>query len=183
MATATVVQPSSAYPASASYSSNYPPSGSSMITSADSRRSADDGDSSKRQSLPSISEVISNTKSSSYTPTAQTNPQPSNSFPSPFSGPPRTYGEAEKHSSTQSMRQTTSFAPSREPLSSFADSPRNSYNSRPALPSPADRRASPSTKPELPPHHYPHEPPQDHRPLNGGYPQQAPQSASASAAN
>jgi hypothetical protein len=180
MATATVVQPSSAYPASAPYSSNYPPSGSSMITSAEPRRPADDGDSSKRQSLPSLSEVISSTKSTPYAPSPQSSmQQPSNSFPSPFSGPPRTYGETEKHTPSQPLRPTTSFAPSREPLSSFADSPRNSYNSRPGLPSPAD-----PTKPEIPPHHYPHEPPKDHRPMNGAtYPQQAPQSASTPTAS
>ncbi|KAL6866095.1 hypothetical protein ACO1O0_002195 [Amphichorda felina] len=183
MATATLLHPSTTYPPP-SYSSGYPqPSSSGMIASADSRRSAEDSDHSKRQSLPSISEVISGAKSNQYPSSASSSIQPNTGFPSPFSGPPRSYGEAEKHPSPQSHRPASTYPPGREPLSSFADSPRTSFNSRPGLPPVSDRRPSPSIKPELPPHHYPHDSQKDHRTLNGGYPHPPAPPASSSASS
>ena len=103
MATATLLHPSASHPPQPSYSS-YPPSGSNMATSTDSRRPAEDSDPSKRHSLPPISEVLS-TKSNQYPPPASSNIPPSTGFPSPFgAGPPRPYGEAEKHPSPQTHR-------------------------------------------------------------------------------
>jgi hypothetical protein len=183
MATATLLHPSTTHTPQPSYSS-YPPSGSNMATSTDSRRPAEDSDPSKRHSLPPISEVLS-AKSNQYPQPAPSNIPPSTAFPSPFgAGPPRPYGEPEKHPSPQTHRAPASYPPGREPLSSFADSPRTSFSGRPGLPPvAADRRPSPSNKPDGPPHRYPHDAQKDHRSLNGAYPHPPVPSASTSASS
>lgn len=171
MATATVLHPSStSYPPPPSYSSGYSQPGSNMISAAEPRKNPEDNDPAKRQSLPSISEVISGAKSTQYPPPTPANLQSSSSFPSPFAGPLRSYAEAEKRSSPQPLRSATSYPSRQEPHSSFTDSPRASFTSRPNLPSVSERRPSPTAKAELPTHHYPHDSPKDPRSLNGGYP-------------
>lgn len=197
MATATLLHPSSGYPSPANpYPSGYPPPAPTMISSVDSRRSlADDADHSKRQSLPSISEVISNTKSASYSnpppPPPTSAIQPSSNYSSSFPTSLRPYGDSDsKHSSPQTSHPPPpAFPPQQQPpaqrehLPSFADSPRSSFSAggRHSLPAASDRRSSPSVKAEYPPshpppHHYASEPQQqrDHRapapPVNGAYP-------------
>jgi uncharacterized protein YueI len=171
MATATVLHPPSSYPPPpTSYSSAYPQSVSNMISTVDARKN-DDMDPLKRQSLPSISEVISGTKP--YPPpTSSSTQQPGTSFPSPFtSGASRSFTETEKQPSPQSLRSGSSAYPSRhEATSSFADSPRQPFNGRPGLPPVPDRRPSPATKHEIPPPHHLSDSHSDSRSLNGGYP-------------
>ncbi|KAF4122661.1 ZnF GATA [Geosmithia morbida] len=194
MATATLLHPSSGYPSPAnpypSGPSGYPPP-TSMISSVDPRRPlSEESDPSKRQSLPSISEVISNTKSTQYANPPPPPPpppaiQPPSNYSSPFPTSLRSYAEADKqpqHPSPQSSHPPPSFPPApppqREHLPSFTDSPRSSFNGRHSLPAVADRRSSPSVKSEYPPHPYAGEPQRDHRPVNGGpspYPPPPPQ--------
>lgn len=145
-----------------------------MISTVEARKN-DEMDSLKRQSLPSISEVISGTKSYPPPPPTTTAQQPSTSFPSPFSsGASRSFTDTEKQPSPQSMRSASSAYPSRhEATSSFTDSPRQQpYSGRPSLPPVPDRRPSPVNKHEIPPPHHLSDPHKDARSMNGGYSQQ-----------
>ncbi|KHN94332.1 GATA-type sexual development transcription factor NsdD [Metarhizium album ARSEF 1941] len=160
MATATVLAPSSHYPQS-SYSS-YPQhssgaapppllnSAANMISS-EHRRSADEKDQPGRQSLPSISEVISATRSGQYGPPTQTNMQPGSGLPSPFTSAQRPYLESEKHS-PQQLHTPSAYPPRQENLPAFTDSPRPPFNGRHSLPPVSDRRQIPPTKPDFPQH-------------------------------
>ncbi|KAK7215442.1 hypothetical protein V2G26_003445 [Clonostachys chloroleuca] len=163
MATATLLHPTSSFPPPQPYS--YPHHNPSMISPTESRN--EDSDSSKRQSLPSISEVISGAKQP-YAP-QQSNVQPSPSSFSPFSSNSRSYSEPEKHAPPPQAPLPPppgSYSASRqEPLPPFSGSPRLPYNGRPGLPPVSDRRTSPPIKSELP--HHMQDQPKDHRPLNG----------------
>ncbi|OAQ70700.1 GATA-type sexual development transcription factor NsdD [Pochonia chlamydosporia 170] len=180
MATATVLAPSAHYPQASSYS-NYPPHQSGTtpapapsnptgnMISSDHRRSSDEKEQSGRQSLPSISEVISGARPGQFPPPAQPNIQPGSSLPSPFATPaPRPYPESEKHSPQQ--LHTSTYPPRQEPLPAFADSPRPPFNGRHSLPPVSDRRATPPTKSDLPQHRLadPQQQPDPHGP-NGAY--------------
>ncbi|OAA45697.1 GATA-type sexual development transcription factor NsdD [Metarhizium rileyi] len=158
MATATVLAPSSHYPQSSSYSSypqhqpgTAPPptqssnSGGNMISS-EHRRPSDDKEQSGRQSLPSISEVISGTRPGQFPPAQPTG----SSLPSPFVPTPRSYSEAEKQS-PQQLHTSSTYPPRQENLPAFVDSPRPPFNGRHSLPPVTDRRQTP-TKPEFPQH-------------------------------
>lgn len=186
MATATVLAPSAHYPpqptAYSSYPQRQPPSVASpspasvpvAMISGDHRRPPDEKDHSSRQSLPSISEVISGARPGQYVST-QPNIQPGSNLPSPFTPGPRPYAEPEKLS-PQAIHASSAHPPRQENLPSFADSPRVPFNSRHSLPPVSDRRPTPPVKPELPPQHRPSEPqqPSDHHASNGSYTQAPP---------
>lgn len=177
MATATLISPSTHYPPQPSFSSAYPHSHSnstssiSNMMSTEPRKPLDDNESANRQSLPSISEVISGTKQNSYPPAPPSAVQPNSGLPSPFAPAPRSYPESEKHSSPQPLHPSSSYAPRQEPLPTFTNSPRAPFSSRPPLPPVADRHPSPPSKPDGPLQHHLHEqkPPEPHHPLNGVY--------------
>ncbi|KAI6782100.1 GATA-type sexual development transcription factor NsdD [Emericellopsis cladophorae] len=180
-ATATVLQPAGAYPPAPSYSSTYTNQAGGMMPLADARRG--DGleptEAAKRQSLPSLSEVIN--KNPDYPrphpPSAGPAPpatsiQPGTNFPSPYapSGSLRSYADSSsKHTSPQNMRSASTYPPRPEPLSSFAESPRPALNGRPILPPVPSRRPSPPQHHDVT-HSYGTEQPKDPRQsVNGVY--------------
>jgi hypothetical protein len=154
MTTATLPKPSRPYPPAPP--SSYPsyPQSSSGTTLNDSRKTTDDSDPSKRQSLPSISEVISGKPGRYPQPSASSAIPPPSSFPSHYSSnpppppppPPHAYQDSDTHPS-----QPMPALPGRqEPMSSYSGSPRPSFTGRAGLPAVSDRRPSPPGKPELP---------------------------------
>ncbi|KAH6959952.1 hypothetical protein BKA56DRAFT_500346, partial [Ilyonectria sp. MPI-CAGE-AT-0026] len=122
-----------------------------MISSVETRKPADDNEPSNRQSLPSISEIISAAKPGPYPPTPSSSLQPNSSLPSPFAPASPLYPEAEKHSPPHTLHPTLSFPPRQDALPA-SDSPRPSFGSRPSLLPASDRRLSPSLQPGVPPH-------------------------------
>ncbi|KAI5462650.1 hypothetical protein BGZ63DRAFT_423887 [Mariannaea sp. PMI_226] len=172
MATATLITPSAHYqpqPSYPTYSHSSAASISNMISSSEPRKSVDENESSNRQSLPSISEVIQGAKPGHY-PT-HSSIQPSPGLPSPFSSGPRSFSEADKHNSPQPLH-PVSFPPRQDALPTFTDSPRPPFNNRPSLPPVTDRRPSPTSKPDLPSQHHHSEQqkvPEPHHSMNGAY--------------
>ncbi|KND86647.1 hypothetical protein TOPH_08710, partial [Tolypocladium ophioglossoides CBS 100239] len=170
MATATILAPSVHYPPqSFSGYAQHSAAGAntaSMISS-ESRRSSDDNESSNRQSLPSISEVISGTRPGQYPPPAQSSMQPGSSLPSSFTQATHQYPESDKHASPQPLHPASSFPQRQETLPAFVDSPRPPFNGRHSLPPVSDRRPTPPTKSELSPQHP--QKPSDSHPPNGAY--------------
>ncbi|OAA57723.1 sexual development transcription factor NsdD [Cordyceps fumosorosea ARSEF 2679] len=180
MAAASVLTPSSHYQPPSFAASTYPPQSSSansptpaMISSSEPPRRAPDDNSSPpeapaRQSLPSISEVISGTGRGPYPPPpahGSLPPQPgSGGLPSPFAPPSRQYNDSDKHSRSPQPLHPASFPPRQDAIPAFADSPRPPFSGRPGLPPVTDRRPTPPGKPDGPSHH-------DHRSISGGYPQ------------
>ncbi|KAK1778047.1 hypothetical protein QBC45DRAFT_170821 [Copromyces sp. CBS 386.78] len=140
MATATLINPSSQYHSHSFSHGGYHPSSSAsipaMISPVDSRRTSDESENPHRQSLPSISEVISGTKPTSYPPHAPISLPPTQSLPSPFapSGPPRSY-DVDKHPSPRALHPSSGF-PHPDPLPAFSDPARPSLSSRPPPPPP-----------------------------------------------
>ncbi|KAK5658542.1 hypothetical protein OQA88_1934 [Cercophora sp. LCS_1] len=144
MATAALVSPGGPYHPHhshhSSFSSGYPhsapPTGMPMISPLDFRRASDDSEPPQhhRQSLPSISEVISGTKPTQYAAAAPAPLPPSGSLPSPFSTapPPRPFGDvgSDKNPSPRTLHPASSFPPPNT-LPAFSDP------SRPALSRPA----------------------------------------------
>ncbi|GAB0134433.1 hypothetical protein EsDP_00002806 [Epichloe bromicola] len=182
MAAATVLTPSSHFPPQPPLYPNYqhhqfeapppPPTASaaaSNMISSEHRRSSDDKEQPGRQSLPSISEVICGTRPSQYPP-SQSSMQPALSLPSPFPPASRQFAEPEKHS-PQPLQTASSFPSRQENMPAFAESPRLPFNARHSLPPVIDRRSTPPTKSELPPHHRLTEPPSTSEPntTNGAY--------------
>ncbi|KAM4066132.1 GATA zinc finger domain-containing protein [Hirsutella rhossiliensis] len=87
MATATVLAPSAHYPSytpTFSQHSSASTVNSSAMISSEPRRHPEDNDSPNRQSLPSISEVISGTRPAQYPPHSQSNMAPGSGLPSSF---------------------------------------------------------------------------------------------------
>lgn len=179
MATATVLAPSAHYPSyTLSYSQHSSASSvnSSTMISSEPRRHSDDNDSASRQSLPSISEVISGARPPQYPPHSQPTMAPGSGLPSSFHQSVHQsvhqYADSDKHPSPQPMHPTSSFAQRQDTLPpAFVDSPRLPFNGRHSLPPVTDRRPTPPTKPEIPPQHshkpsdngaYPHPPPTSH---------------------
>ncbi|KFA46680.1 hypothetical protein S40293_08086 [Stachybotrys chartarum IBT 40293] len=184
MATATILASGASYqtqqPYAPAYSHPPGPSISNMISPTEPRKPVDGNDTLNRQSLPSLSEVISGAKPGQLPPPGPPGPptmQPGSGLPSPFVPAQRHYPEADKHS-PQSIHPTASFPRSEHP-STFTDSPRVPFNGRPGLPPVSDRRPSPPTKHELPPHHL-HESQKTAEPhhVNGGYSHPPPPAAS-----
>lgn len=130
-----------------SYSSGYPPSAPAtnsmpgMISPVEPRRASNESEPSHphRQSLPSISEVISGTKSSYAPPSAAPVP-PAQTLPSPFSAapPPRPFGDVgvpDRNSSPRALHPPPSSAYQRpEALPAFSDPARPAVTSRPVPP-------------------------------------------------
>lgn len=181
MAAASVLAPNAHYPPQpypTSYS--HPPSSGPTVAnmiSSEPRRPSPDNESSTRQSLPSISEVISGARPGQYPPPAHPPLQPGASLPSPFAPSARQYPEADKHSS-QPLH-PAAFPPRQESHAAYSDSPRAPFsNGRPGLPPPvSERRSTPPTKHDAHPlpHHMAEPPkPSDHRSLNGVYSQPPP---------
>ncbi|KJZ78734.1 hypothetical protein HIM_02125 [Hirsutella minnesotensis 3608] len=159
MATATVLAPSAHYP-QPSYSTSFSQHSSaststaSTMISSEQRRTSNENDAPNRQSLPSISEVISGARPGQFPPPAQSD-MPSSSLPSPFTQGGHQYSDADKHSSPQPLHPAASYAQRSEGLPAFVDSPRPPFNGRHSLPPVADRRPTPPTKSEIPPQHAP----------------------------
>lgn len=165
MATATLISPSNPYhghhtPFSSGHhhSSASGPSIAGMISPVEPRRHSDDNETSQRQSLPSLSEVISGAKPSPFPPSqsASTVSGSMHSFPSTYSsGPPRTFPEPPL-SDKQSPRalHPNSFGPRPEPLPSFSESARpppfTSRHAPPPISSFSGPQPSPPIKPEHP---------------------------------
>lgn len=142
MATAALVSPGGPYHSHhSSFSSAYPHSAPptampGMISPVDSRRASDDSEGPHRQSLPSISEVISGAKAAPYPPNAPAPLPPSGSLPSPFStAPPRPFGDigSDKNPSPRTLHPASSFPPQPNTLPAFSD-PARPAHSRPAPP-------------------------------------------------
>ena len=178
MATATLITPSAHYQPQPSFSSGYPhhtgASIANMISSVDPRKPSDD-EPPNRQSLPSISEVISSVKTGPFVqsmlnrgedrsykaPSSSTQP---GSLPSPFAPASRPHPDAENHASPQTLH-PASFPSRQDTLPAFSDSPRPPFSSRPPLPPVSDRRPSPPTMSDIPP-------PQRHIPEQQKLPEQ-----------
>jgi hypothetical protein len=143
MATA-LVSSSAPYQHHAPYNSGYPHSApptsiAAMISPVEPRRPSDEPEpaQSHRQSLPSISEVISGAKPVQFSapPPAQL-PSPQG-LPSPFtSAPSRPFGEvpADKNSSPRALHPSSSGYPGPETLPAFSDPARPALASRPVPP-------------------------------------------------
>ncbi len=146
----------------------------SMISSSEPRRAADDSSSEApaRQSLPSISEVISGARQqysphhSSHSSHSSMTPQPSSgALPSPFL-PFLQYPGSDKHSHSPQPLHQASFPSRQDSSPAYAESPRPPFNGRPGLPPVTNRRPTPPGKPDgYGPVHY------DHRSVSGGNPQ------------
>ncbi|KAK3325823.1 hypothetical protein B0H66DRAFT_529844 [Apodospora peruviana] len=151
MATAALISPSGPYhphhphhhPHTSSFSS-YPHSAPvasipSMISPVDSRRTSDDSDTTHRQSLPSISEVISGSKPAAYPPQVPTSMPQTQSLPSPFasSAPSRSFGDvgSDKNPSPRTLHPTSGY-PRPDALPAFSDPARPAMSTRPAPPPP-----------------------------------------------
>lgn len=179
MAAASVLTPISHYPTQASNfsSSAYPqphqhsPSNSStMISSSEQRRAPDESEAPSRQSLPSISEVISGARPGQFPPPSHQSGQSSSGLPSPFASHNRQYPEHEKHHSSPQPLHPASFTPRQDAIPAFSESPRPTFSGRPGFPV-SDRRPTPPGKPDGPPHPQSHNEP---RSVSGSYPQPPP---------
>jgi hypothetical protein len=175
MAAATVLPPGHHYPPQSSFAHHHPhhsgPSISNMISPGDMRKPHDGSDSPNRQSLPSLSEVISGTKPAAYPPSAPGNMQPGSGLPSPFvSSSARPYPDSDKHSPPQPLHPTASYPNRQESMPAFP-SPRPPFSGRPGLPPVSERRPTPPSKRELPPSHHIGEPPKpmESHPMNGSH--------------
>ena len=175
MAAAGVLAPSSHQP-QPSYSIGYSHPGSGadvdkMISSSEPRRQPEEHDAPSRQSLPSISEVISSTKREPYPHAPPPSMQPGSSLPSPFPPTSRPFPDAEPRRSPQPLPPVPAYPSRQEPLAAFTSSPRPPpFNSRPTLP-PVSDRPNPIAKSDLSPRHHPSEsqkPPESHA-VNGSY--------------
>jgi len=129
---------SAGYPHSAPPSSGVP----GMISPVEPRRPSDDSSDharahAHRQSLPSISEVIGNVKSSFGTPSAAPIPPPP-SLPSPFSSAPSrplgNVGAPDKTQSPRTLLPTSTSFPRPDPLPAFSDPARSALPTRPIPP-------------------------------------------------
>ncbi|KAJ0158201.1 GATA zinc finger domain-containing protein 10 [Colletotrichum tanaceti] len=156
MATATLISPSSThYGHPPSFSSGYHnassgPSIAGMISPIEPRRPSDESETPHRQSLPSLSEVISGAKPCPYPPSQTSSMSGSHSFPSPFApGPPRSYAESSTDkNSPRPPHPASTYAPRHEALPAMSDPPRlPSFAGRP----PAPLSSFPATQPS-PPH-------------------------------
>ncbi|KAK0616071.1 hypothetical protein B0T17DRAFT_510617 [Bombardia bombarda] len=144
MATVALISPNGPYHLHHS-SFSYPHSAPStsipgMISPVDSRRTSDDSDSPHRQSLPSISEVISlsGAKHSGYPQSASSSLPPSQGLPSPFSAsaPSRSFGDVgvDKNPSPRTLHPASSTYGRSDTLPAFSDPARPALHSRPIPP-------------------------------------------------
>ncbi|KXX73926.1 GATA zinc finger domain-containing protein 10 [Madurella mycetomatis] len=142
---AALISPSAPYQHHAPYNSGYPHSAPAtsipgMISPVEPRRPSDESEPARshRQSLPSISEVISGTKPVSYPPPPPAQMSPAQGLPSPFSssGPPRPFGDvgADKNPSPRALHPSSSAYPRPDSLPAFTDPARPTLASRPVPP-------------------------------------------------
>lgn len=134
MATAALISPSTTlYGHPTSYSSSYPhaapgPSIAGMISPVEPRRPLDESETPHRQSLPSLSEVISGAKPSPYPPSqaSASSMSGSQSFSSNFApGPPRSYAESSIDKNSPRPHQlASSYTPRQDALPAISDPPR-----------------------------------------------------------
>ncbi|KAK4138085.1 hypothetical protein BT67DRAFT_447725 [Trichocladium antarcticum] len=139
---------SAGYPHSAPATSSMP----GMISPVELRRHSDESESahSHRQSLPSISEVISGAKPLSYAPQSSAPMPPAQGLPSPFSlsASSRPFGDiggSDKNPSPRTLHPTSSAYPRPEALPAFSDPNRPVLVSRP-VPPPLNTYSSPPVK-------------------------------------
>ncbi|KAF6807983.1 GATA zinc finger domain-containing protein 10 [Colletotrichum sojae] len=132
MATAALISPNTTpYGHPTSFSSGYQhaapgPSIAGMISPVEPRRPSDESETPHRQSLPSLSEVISGAKPSPYPPSQGSSMSGSQSFPSPFApGPPRSYPDssADKNS-PRPLHPPSTYASRQDALPAISDPPR-----------------------------------------------------------
>ncbi|KAK8032957.1 hypothetical protein PG991_002355 [Apiospora marii] len=125
MATATLLSPAGAYhPHNSAYSHPPPPpSMPGMMSAGDSRRTPSELESSKRQSLPSISEVFSSSKPSPYSPTTPSTIGSSQNLPPP---PPPPFSAAPPRSDAGPEPRAAGPAPD-ERFSRYAPRNEGSY--------------------------------------------------------
>lgn len=145
MATATLLRSSAPHPQPHSYSPGYPsapapPSMPDMISPIEPRRASDPADPAPRQSLPSLSEVISSAGSPGGGLSQAQAPISIPSFPAPYSASPRPFMDShpglDKGHSPQPLHPAPSYPSRHEQAPSFSDSSRpHPYTSRPG-PSP-----------------------------------------------
>ncbi|KAG6238384.1 hypothetical protein E4U24_007153 [Claviceps purpurea] len=144
--------PSALAPALAPAAAATVSSTSTMISSEHRRPLPDDKEQSGRQSLPSISEVISGTRPGQYHHSHSQSSMPHGTgLPSPFPSAARHFADAEKHS-PQSLHTPSSFSSRQDTLPPFSESPRPPFNGRHSLPPVTDRRSTPPSKSDLPLH-------------------------------
>lgn len=150
-----------------------------IISPADSRRTSDESEP-VRQSLPSISEVISGTKpaaSSAYPPNIPTSMSGGHNLPSPFatSAPSRPFADISsqdrQHNSPRMPHGTAPYPP-REHLPPFPDPSRGPLTTRPPPPPPVNtyNGIHPSTPMKLESHGVERQR-EEHHHMNGSYPQ------------
>ncbi|KAH7124868.1 hypothetical protein B0J13DRAFT_149677 [Dactylonectria estremocensis] len=173
MAMAMLITPSSHHPLQPSFCSDYHSSSgagaSNMISSVDPHKPGNGLNYSNRQPLPSISELIQDTKPSP-SPRSPSNTQPGSNLSSSFAAVSRSFSKAEKHSSPQPLRSASSFSPQQDALTFFTGSRPPPLTSRPLLPPISDRQAGLSAKPNISPQqHHPKQQssPRPHHPLSG----------------
>ncbi|KAH7109394.1 hypothetical protein B0J13DRAFT_516959 [Dactylonectria estremocensis] len=175
MAMAMLITPSSRHPPQPSFSSDYHhsssgTSSSNMTSSVGPQTPANGLNSSNRQPLPSISELIQDTKPSPSPPRSPSNTHPVPNLSSSFAAVPRSFSKAEKHSSPQPLRPASSFPPQQDAPTFFTGSRRPPLTSRPLPPPISDRQAGTLAKPDISLlQHHPQQqrPPRPHHPLNG----------------
>ncbi|KAK3373317.1 hypothetical protein B0T24DRAFT_256863 [Lasiosphaeria ovina] len=155
MATATLISPSGPYHSHHAFS-GYPHSAPTtsvpgMISPVDSRRTSDGSETPHRQSLPSISEVFSGAKQSSFAPPTPNQMAPTQGLPSPFgsSTPSRPFGDVgpDKNPSPRALHPTSGY-PRPEPLAAFSDPSRPVMSSRP-VPPPLNTFSGPHPSPPV----------------------------------
>lgn len=120
-----------------------------MISPVEPRRGSDDSESSHRQSLPSISEVINKATAYPPQPTPSTS-MPGSGFPSPYgSAPSRSSFAEERHSPPRPVH--PSYTPVSEPNPTYAEPGRSFSSSRPPPPPPLSTLAGPNRSPPMRP--------------------------------
>ena len=142
-----------------------------MISSVVPQKPANGNNSSDYRPLPSISELIQDTKLGPPLPGPPSSTQPCSKLSSSFEPVLQSFSKAGKHSSPQPLYPASSFPPQQDALTSFPSSHRLPLTSRPLLPL-SDCQAGLSAKPDIPPQqHHPQQqrPPRAHYPFNVVY--------------
>lgn len=141
---AALISPNAPYQHHTPYNSGYPQSAPAtsipgMISPVEPRRASDESESARshRQSLPSISEVISGAKPASYPPPPPPQMSPAQALPSPFtaSAPSRPFGDvgADKNPSPRALHPVSAY-PRPEALPALSDPARPALTGRPVPP-------------------------------------------------
>ncbi|KAF5699184.1 GATA zinc finger domain-containing protein [Fusarium mundagurra] len=124
-----------------------------MASSVDPRKRADYHEPPNRQSLPSISEFIRNTKPGTYTHIPLSSVQTDSSLSLPLASVHRPPPKAGKRPSLHQLLSTSSVSPQQHTLPAFSDPLPPSFTSPPSPLSVSDCCQSPSVKAEIPSQH------------------------------